>query len=97
MRRRLVEYRQWRAKALKDPAVRKALRESEDDPAVAIALQLIRLREKHGWTQSQLAKRLHTSQQAIARLESLSYAGYTLKVLEKIAGAFHKRLKIQFV
>lgn len=96
MKQKLVDYREWRAKALRDPLVRKAL-EEEDDAAIDIALQLIRLREKHGWTQSQLARKLGTSQQAVARLESLSYAGYTLKVLEKIAGAFNKRLKVEFV
>lgn len=97
MRQKLIGYRQWRAKALKDPAVRKALEESKDDPAISIALQLIRLRGKHGWTQAKLARKLHTSQQAIARLESLSYGGYTLKILEKIAEAFNKRLKVRFV
>ena len=93
---KLVDYREWRTKALRDPAVRKAL-EEEDDAAINIALQLIRLRERHGWTQSQLARKLRTSQQAVARLESLNYAGYTLKVLEKIAGAFKKRLRVEFV
>lgn len=97
MRHKLIDYRQWRAKALKDPAVRKAVEEADDDPAIAIALQMIRLREKQGWTQAQLARKLHTSQQAIARLESLNYTGYTLRVLEKIADAFNKKLKVQFV
>lgn len=96
MKRRLVDYRCWRSKALKDPAVRKALQE-DDDLAVGIALQLIRLRERNGWTQAQLARKLNTSQQAVARLESLDYAGYTLRVLERIAGAFHKKLRVQFV
>lgn len=97
MKVKLVDYRQWRSKALKDPAVKKAMEEGDDDPAVAIALQLIRLREARGWTQSQLAKKLGTSQQAVARLESLSYGGYTLKVLAKIAEAFNRRLRVEFV
>ena len=97
MRKKLIEFRHWRSKALNDPAVRKAVEEGDDDPAVAIALQLIALRKKHGLTQAQLARRLETSQQAVARLESLDYAGYTLKVLEKIAEAFKKRLKVEFV
>ena len=96
MKRRLVDYRCWRSNALKAPAVRKALQE-DDDRAVGIALQLIRLRERNGWTQAQLARKLNTSQQAVARLESLDYAGYTLRVLERIAGAFHKKLRVQFV
>lgn len=97
MKRKLVDFRQWRAKALKDPAVRKAHEEPDDDPAIEIALQLIRLRKRHGWTQAQLARRLHTSQQAVARLESLDYAGYSLKMLTRIAEAFNKRVRIQFI
>lgn len=97
MKRKLVDYRKWRRKALQDPEVRKALQESDDDPAIAVALQLIRMRGKHRLTQAQLARKLHTSQQAIARLESLSYTGYTLKVLGRIAEAFNKRLRVQFV
>lgn len=97
MKQKLVDFRQWRAKALKDPAVLKAHREPDDDPAIEIALQLIRLRKRHGWTQAQLARKLHTSQQAVARLESLDYAGYSLKILSKIAQAFNKKVRIQFV
>ncbi len=97
MKTKLIDFRQWRSKALKDPDVKRAMDEGDDDPVVAIALQLIRLREARGWTQSQLAKKLGTSQQAIARLESLSYGGYTLKVLAKIATAFHRRLRVEFV
>lgn len=97
MKQKLIDYRQWRAKALKDPAVRRAVQEADDDPAIGIALQLIHLRARQGWTQAQLARKLHTSQQAIARLESLNYEGYTLKVLERIAEAFNKSLKVRFV
>ena len=97
MKQKLVDFRQWRKKALKDPEVKKALAEADEDPAVNIALQLIRLREKHHLTQSQLARKLHTSQQAIARLESLNYAGYSLKILERIAEVFDKKLRVQFV
>lgn len=97
MKQKLIDYRKWRSKALKDPEVRKAYEAGDDDPAINIALQLIRLREKHHLTQAQLARKLHTSQQAIARLESLNYTGYTLKVLERIAEAFHKTLRVHFV
>lgn len=94
---KLDDYELWRIQAMKDPAVRKALEEGDDDPAIDIAWQMLTLRKKHGWTQAQLAQKLHTSQQAIARLESLDYSGYTLKILEKVASAFNKRIKIQFL
>lgn len=94
---KMDDYEQWRAQALKDPAIRKALEEGDDDPAVEIAWQMLTLRKRQGWTQAQLARKLHTSQQAIARLESLDYSGYTLKMLQKVAAAFDKRLKIHFI
>jgi len=97
IKQKLVDYKKWRKKAVKDPEVQKALQETDDDPAIDIALQLIQLREKHRLTQGQLARKLHTSQQAVARLESLSYTGYSLKVLARIADVFDKKLKIQFV
>ena len=38
-----------------------------------------------------------TSQQAISRIESGKYEGFTLKTLEKIAEATGMRVKIEFV
>lgn len=97
MKRKLVDYKEWRKKALKDPNVRKAYEQADDDPFIEVATQLIRLREKKHLTQFQLAKKLNTTQQTISRLESLHYKGYTLHTLEKIAEAFNKELKIQFI
>jgi len=45
----------------------------------------------------QLAKLMGTSQQAISRIESGEYEGFTLKTLEKIAEATGTRVKIEFV
>ena len=44
-----------------------------------------------------LAKLMGTSQQAISRIESGEYEGFTLKTLEKIAEATGMRVKIEFV
>ncbi|MCK9364085.1 MAG: helix-turn-helix transcriptional regulator [Syntrophales bacterium] len=38
-----------------------------------------------------------TSQQAISRIESGEYEGFTLKTLEKIAEVTGMRIKIEFV
>jgi len=54
-------------------------------------------REKKGLSQQQLAKLMGTSQQAISRIESGEYEGFTLKTLEKIAEATGMRVKIEFV
>ena len=82
---------------MKDPAIRKAYNEPSDDPFLDIALKIMKLRKKNHLTQAQLARKIHTSQQAIARLESLKYRGYSLETLGRIAEAFNKRLMVNFV
>jgi len=60
-------------------------------------MKIAELREKKGLSQQQLAKLMGTSQQAISRIESGEYEGFTLKTLEKIAEATGMRVKIEFV
>ena len=50
-----------------------------------VALQLAALREKAGLSQKDLARKLHTSQQNISRLESPSYEGHSLSMLRSVA------------
>jgi DNA-binding XRE family transcriptional regulator len=80
---------------LKDPEFKALYR--EERRALQLALKVAKLREKKGLTQQQLAKLMGTSQQAISRIESGEYEGFTLKTLEKIAEATGTRLKIEFV
>jgi hypothetical protein len=40
---------------------------------------------------------MKTSQQAVSRIESGEYEGFTLKTLEKIAAATGTKVKIEFV
>lgn len=80
---------------LKDAEFRKSY--DEERRALALAMEIARLREKKGLTQSQLAKRMKTSQQAVSRIESGEYEGFTLRTLEKLAKATGTRLKIEFV
>ena len=65
--------------------------------ALNLAMKIAKLRQKKGLSQKQLAKLMGTSQQAISRLESGEYEGFTLKTLEKIAGATGTRVKIEFI
>jgi transcriptional regulator with XRE-family HTH domain len=62
-----------------------------------LAIKISELREKKGLSQQQLAKLMGTSQQAISRIESGEYEGFTLKTLEKIAESTGMRVKIEFV
>jgi len=63
---------------------------------IRIAQQIYELRTQNNVSQKELAKRLHTSQQAVARLEKDGYRP-TTKTLEKLAEIFHKDLLIRFV
>lgn len=80
---------------LKDPEFRRHF--EEERRALALSLKIARLREKKGLTQAELARLMGTSQQAISRIESGEYEGFSLKTLEKIAEATGTRLKIEFV
>jgi len=80
---------------IKDPEFKAHYQEERQ--ALKLAMKIAKLREKKGLSQQQLAKLMGTSQQAISRIESGEYEGFTLKTLEKIAEATGMRVKIEFV
>ena len=80
---------------LKDPEFRKHF--EEERRALDLALKIAKLRERKGLTQQEFAQLMGTSQQAVSRIESGEYEGFTLKTLEKIAEATGTQLKIEFV
>lgn len=59
-----------------------------------LAEQIATLREKHGWTQAALARKVGTTQSGIARLENPDYRNYSLKTLEKVATVLNARLVV---
>jgi len=61
-----------------------------------LGFALSELRKAKGLTQKQLAKLVHTSQQAISRLENAEEVGCTLNTLLKIAAATHTHLQLSF-
>jgi DNA-binding XRE family transcriptional regulator len=79
---------------LKNPKFNKLFQ--EEFQKLSIGLKLAEVREKVGLTQKELARRAHTSQQAVSRLESGSYTGYTISILEKIALTMGCTLDIRF-
>jgi ribosome-binding protein aMBF1 (putative translation factor) len=79
----------WR----KDPDYVKAYDALEDEFSLAAAL--IEARAHAGLTQEQLALRMHTTQAAIARLESGRVKPST-RTLERLAAATGMRLRISF-
>lgn len=59
-----------------------------------LAEQIVALREKQGWTQAELARRIGTTQSGIARLENPNYRNYSLQMLEKVATVLKARLVV---
>ena len=59
-----------------------------------LAVQVIELRRRNNLTQAELARRIGTSQPAIARLESGTYRNLTLSFLRRVAGALGAEFEI---
>jgi len=85
------------ANELKDPNFQKIWGKPTGDPYLDTAFAIIQARKEKNLTQAQLAQRAGTTQQVIARLESLTYRSYSLKTLEKLAKALGKKPQIRFV
>lgn len=82
-------------KDLKDPEFRKAF--DEEEVYASLAIEIAKLREEENLTQRELARILHTTQQNVSRLEDVHNRSYTLHTLIKLAEAFHKKLKVEFI
>ena len=91
-----VPFEEELAQAMKDPEFKKAWDEPTGDVYLDTALGISLARQEKKMSQKKLAKKVGTSQQAIARLENPSYRGRSLSTLEKIAQALGKKLEIKF-
>ena len=58
--------------------------------------RLSALREKAGFSQKDLARKLNTSQQQISRIESPSYEGHSLSMLRRVAKLLKARVRVVF-
>jgi len=81
----------WKRKQLQDPAVKKAYDALEEE--FALINELLNARSKARLTQAQVARRMGTSQSAVARIES----GRTpsLTSLRKYARAVGRKVEIK--
>ena len=77
---------------MRDPAF--AARFKQAGEAWDVALQIAALREQAGLSQTQLARKLKTSQQQISRLESPGYEGHSLSMLRRVAKVLHARVRV---
>lgn len=78
---------------LKDPAFRKALKETELEYQVAGAV--IRARIEQNLTQAQLARKLKTRQSVISRVENAKTVP-SLSFLKRLAKALNASLSVRF-
>jgi DNA-binding XRE family transcriptional regulator len=79
---------------MKDPDF--AERFGQAGAAWDIALQPAELRKKAGLSQKELARRLHTTQQQISRLESPSYEGHSLSMLRRVDHVVNAKIRVTF-
>jgi transcriptional regulator with XRE-family HTH domain len=61
-----------------------------------VALQLAALREQAGFSQTELARKLKTTQQQISRLESPGYEGHSLSMLRRVAQVLNAQVRVIF-
>jgi len=87
-------FEQYLAQQMKNKRFRKAY--EEESHRLRIAYQIAKLRRQQKISQKELARRLNTTQSVIARMES-GQQNFTTDTLQKIAGAFKRDLKIEFV
>lgn len=87
----MKNYRQLKAKLLKDKGVRKAY--DNLGPEFALIEMIIKRRIEEGLTQRELARKIGTKQSAVSRLESGAY-NPSIAFLQKVADALDARLKV---
>lgn len=88
------DFQEYLAKQLKNIKIKK--RYDEYGKQLEIAYEILQLRKKKGISQSELARRIGTSQSNIARMEA-GEQNLTTDTLQKIAEAFNRNLKVEFV
>ena len=92
--RRKTNWDTYLAEQLKDPAFRTLWEQELTE--LRVGYQVLRLREKLGLTQGQLAAKVGTAAPNISRLEA-GKANPTLRTLAKVAAALGAKVKIQLV
>jgi DNA-binding XRE family transcriptional regulator len=62
-----------------------------------IARKIYELRSKARLSQTELARKVGTTQSVISRLEDADYDGHSLAMLRRIASALEQRVEIRFL
>ncbi len=94
--RKPLKHEDFVAELLSDDATRQAYEALE--PEYALLDELLRARVAAGLTQQEVAKRMHTTQPTVARLESADPKhSPKLDTLRRYAAAVNRRLEIRLV
>ncbi len=90
MKPKRLFFNDWLKDQKKDPRFAKAFK--AEDVRARLALRIAEIRQQKKITQADLAKRLHTTQQAVSDIESFKHQNLTLGTLQRIAEALHSHL-----
>ena len=69
----------------------------EETARLELGYKIYRLRKMRKLSQKQLARKIHTSQQMISRIEDASNIRISLKTLAKVAAALKARLSVDLI
>lgn len=92
--KKVVDFQEYLAEKLKNSKFRKYY--DEYGKQLEIAYQILQLRKQKRMSQAELAKKIGTKQSNVARMEG-GQQNFTTDTLQKIAAAFKRDLKIEFV
>ena len=79
---------------MKNKAFKKAY--EEESQHLRIAYRILQLRKQQKLSHKELARKLDTTQSVVARMET-GQQNFTTDTLQKIASAFKRNLKVEFV
>lgn len=89
-----LDFDEYLAEQLKNPKIKKYYDEYEKQ--LEVAYKILQLRKQAGISQLELAKKIGAKQSNIARMEA-GEQNFTIATVQKIAAAFERNLKIEFV
>lgn len=88
-----TNYEEYIRAQLKKSSFSKAF--TEESLRLKVAYQILELRQKHDYTQSELAKKIGTSQSVVARIEH-GLENISVDRLDAIARIFEKHIEVKF-
>lgn len=89
-----TDFNTYLKQQLKNPEIKKHYESAGKQ--LDIAYQILQLRKARGLSQSELAKKLGTTQSNVARIEA-GQQNFTTVTLQKIARVFRRDLHVEFV